>query len=270
MAPPVFAGFARPLLFAHRGASALAPENTIEAFDLATRFGADVLEMDVHMTQDGEVVVLHDDTLERTTDGAGPVAGMAYNDLRRLDAGYRFTTPNGAKPFLGRGCTVPRLEEVLRTFAHMGFNIEIKQANPTMVPAVLRLLERFAPRGVVLAAADPVVMQQIEAASPGCALGLSTAQVKQVMWAATTGWSVPVALHGRALQIPPRWRGIPVATRRVVACARRCAMPVHVWTINQPIAATRLLAYDIDGIMSDDPARLASEVDAFRNRRSTP
>ncbi len=270
MAPPIFAGFPRPLLFAHRGASALAPENTVEAFDLAARFGADVLEMDVHMTTCGEVVVLHDPTLERTTDGSGPVAAMSYNDLRRLDAGFRFTTPNGAKPFLGRGCTVPRLEEVLRTFAHLGFNIEIKQANPSVVPAVLRLLERFAPRAVVLAAGDPQVMQQIEAASPGCALGLSTSQIKQVMWAATTGWSVPAALHGRALQIPPRWRGIPVATRRVLACARRCGMAVHVWTINEPRAAARLLTYDIDGLMSDDPARLASEVDAFRNRSSAP
>ena len=270
MAPPIFAGFARPLLFAHRGASALAPENTVEAFDLATRFGADVLEMDVHMTQDGQVVVIHDATLERTTEGVGPVAAMSYNDLRRLDAGFRFVTPAGAKPFLGRGCTVPRLEEVLRTFPNMGFNIEIKQATPAMVPAVLSLLERFAPRAVVLAAGDPVVMQQIEAAATGIALGLSTAQVKQVMWAATTGWPVPLALHGRALQIPPRWRGIPVATKRVVACARRCGMPVHVWTINQPTAATRLLAYDIDGIMSDDPARLASEVDGFRNRSSIP
>ena len=150
MAPPVFAGFSRPLLFAHRGASALAPENTVEAFDLAARFGADVLEMDVHMTSDGEVVVLHDATLERTTNGTGQVSAMAYTDLRHLDAGFRFTTATGAKPFLGRGCTVPRLEEVLRTFPNLGFNIEIKQANPETVPAVLRLLERFAPRAVVL------------------------------------------------------------------------------------------------------------------------
>ena len=74
-------------------------------------------------------------------------------------------------------------------------------------------------------------MQQVEAAKPGCALGLSTAQVKQVMWAATTGWSVPAVLHGRALQIPPRWRGIPVVTRRLLACAKKprhaCACVDH-------------------------------------------
>lgn len=244
----------------------MAPENTMESFDLAARFGADILEMDVHMTADGEVVVLHDAMLDRTTDGHGPVAAMSYKDLCYLDAGWRFRTPAGAKPFVGRGVQVPRLADILEAFPQCGFNIEIKQGAPPMVPAVLDILSRCGPRAVLLAAADDAVMQQLEAAQPGCPLGLSTSQVKRVILAATVGRGISAAWQGRALQIPPMWRGVPIATSRVLACARRHAMPVHIWTINTPTAATRLLKRDIDGLMSDDPALLASEVAAYRNR----
>ena len=104
-----------PVNLAHRGASASAPENTLEAFRLAVESGAGGLEFDVHMTSDGEIVVLHDPTVDRTTDGTGPVSGMSLAEVRRLDAGYRFAS-EGANPYRGKGVRVPTLAEVLREF----------------------------------------------------------------------------------------------------------------------------------------------------------
>lgn len=106
-----------PVNFAHRGASGLAPENTLEAFRIGVEAGARGLELDAHMTLDGEVVVLHDPTVDRTTDGSGAVAEMPLADLRRLDAGYRFSPDGGSSyPYRGRGLRIPTLAEVYDEF----------------------------------------------------------------------------------------------------------------------------------------------------------
>src|SRR5438128_68162 len=133
----MFADLPRPLLFAHRGASAHAPENTLAAFELGSRTGADVLELDVHLTRDQRVVVIHDATVDRTTDGKGAVAELDYAALARLDAGARFR-PGSGFPFRGKRLGLPLLEEVLAAFPRAAFNIEIKA--PGAVAAVLRAL----------------------------------------------------------------------------------------------------------------------------------
>ena len=102
----------RPRLFGHRGAAGLAPENTLPSFERAVADGAGYLELDVHATRDGVVVVIHDPTLERTTDGVGPVNAQRYPELCRYDAGFRFSA-GGSEPYRGRGIRVPALEEVL-------------------------------------------------------------------------------------------------------------------------------------------------------------
>jgi glycerophosphoryl diester phosphodiesterase len=117
-----------PLLIAHRGGSALAPENTMEAFRRAIDWWrADILELDVQPTRDGEAVVFHDATLDRTTDGSGPVAAHTLDQLRQLDAGFRYRAGDGSStPFRGAGITVPTLTEVLDAFPTVRVNVEIK------------------------------------------------------------------------------------------------------------------------------------------------
>src|SRR5512142_834438 len=103
-----------PLLVAHRGGAGLAPENTLPAF-LSARddWGADMIELDIHLTADGQVVVIHDPVVDRTTDGSGPVAAKTLAELRELDAGYRFTTTEHSYPFRRQGVRIPLLAEVL-------------------------------------------------------------------------------------------------------------------------------------------------------------
>src|SRR5918998_1323473 len=130
-----------PVNLAHRGASALAPENTIEAFRLAVEAGAGGLELDVHVTRDGHIVVIHDATVDRTTNGTGAVSEMTLEELRRLDAGHNFSPDGGpTRPYRGRGVRVPTLREVLREFPGVAVNIDIKAGNPGIEETVLGVL----------------------------------------------------------------------------------------------------------------------------------
>ncbi|MBI5509476.1 MAG: glycerophosphodiester phosphodiesterase [Deltaproteobacteria bacterium] len=266
----IFPALRRPLLFAHRGASAFAPENTWDAFELGHRLGAPVLELDVHLSRDGQVVVIHDATVDRTTNGTGPVRDKTYSELADLDAGYHFTRGDQVFPFRDQGCRLPLLSEVLAAFPDAAFNIEIKQRQPTMIRPVLDLLEGHDPANVLLAASDDAIMTELEAARPGCALGLSVGQVARFIKATYLRRSVE-ELRGRALQIPPSDPAVlfgllPITTRAVIRKAHASGLEVHLFTLDDPKSAKTWLAKGVDGIMSNDPAALAPLFDAPKPR----
>src|SRR5215218_4316589 len=130
-----------PVNLAHRGASALAPENTIEAFRLAVEAGAGGLELDVHMTRDGHIVVIHDATVDRTTSGSGAVSEMTIDELRGFDAGHNFSPDGGSiRPYGGRNVRVPTLEDVLLEFPGVAVNIDIKAGGSGIEAAVLEVI----------------------------------------------------------------------------------------------------------------------------------
>jgi glycerophosphoryl diester phosphodiesterase len=259
-----FSSLPRPLLFGHRGASARAPENTLAAFELAVAAGVDVLELDVHLSRDGVVVVHHDAAVDRTTNGAGDVKNLEFSELCALDAGYRFLDRAAEHSYRGRGCRVPRLRDVLEAYPRCGFNIELKQAEPAMVREVLDVLHTAGTSEVVLAAADHGIMQAIEAAEPGVPLGMSSVECWRFWWQAMLG-RTPRQFRGRSLQVPPYQYGVlPVTSRRVVNAAHEAGLEVHVWTINDPAEASHWLSRGVDGIMSDDPAAIVSAVQSRR------
>jgi glycerophosphoryl diester phosphodiesterase len=261
----MFDALPRPLLFAHRGASIHAPENTLAAFELASRTGADVLELDVHLTKDRRVVVLHDATVDRTTDGRGPVRELELAALKSFDAGARFR-PEAGLPFRGKAVSVPLLEEVLAAFPRAAFNIEIKPTAPGAVPAVLEVLAKVQPDRLLLTAADDGVMRELEVSAGAVPLGMSYSQVRSVVRAAYLG-GMPERFRGRALQIPARSWLFPVATSRVIRAARAAGMEVHVWTVNAPRAVLRALRRGADGVMSDDPGEMSGLFADFRAGR---
>src|ERR687897_750071 len=130
-----------PVNLAHRGASALAPENTIEAFRLAVEDGAGGLELDVHMTRDGHIVVIHDATVDRTTNGSGAVSEMTFYELRSFDAGHDFSPDGGpTRPYRGRGVQVPTLGEVLEEFPGVVVNGDIKGSSLGIEETLFRVL----------------------------------------------------------------------------------------------------------------------------------
>jgi glycerophosphoryl diester phosphodiesterase len=141
------------LVVAHRGASAQAPENTMEAFRLGVEAGADAIELDVHLTRDGQLAVIHDDTIDRTTNGAGGVVGFTMDELQRFDAGARFTNATAETPYAGKGLRIPTLPEVLDWLPDgVGLVVEIKArgAAPAVVEALRDRPVRKAGRASVI------------------------------------------------------------------------------------------------------------------------
>jgi glycerophosphoryl diester phosphodiesterase len=256
----------RPRVFGHRGAAGLAPENTLPSFALAAALGVGYLELDVHGTRDGTIVVLHDATLERTTDGAGPVAAHTFAEIRRLDAGFHFTQDGHFFPYRGQAIVVPTLEEVLRAFPAHAFNVEIKQEEPAIVDAVIDILRRCqATERTLLAAEHDSIMQAIRAAvGERIATGISTGEAVEFFGRVLEDrWDGYVA-PGRALQIPPAYDGMELVTAASVAAAHRVGLEVHVWTINDAAEIARLLDLGVDGVMSDLPGLI---VTALARRR---
>lgn len=245
----------RPRIFGHRGAAGLAPENTGPSFAVARALGAPYLELDVHGTRDGEIVVLHDALLDRTTNGHGPVREHAWAEVAALDAGWHFSADGVHFPYRGQGVRVPRLAEVLAAFPDACLNIEIKQGDPEIVAPTLEVLRAAgALERTLLAAEHDDIMQAIRAqAGDRVATGMSVADVLGFMdrllrddW---TGYAPP----GRALQVPAAHEGVTIVSAASVAAAHRVGLEVHVWTVNDAAEIARLLDLGVDGIISDVP-----------------
>jgi glycerophosphoryl diester phosphodiesterase len=239
-------------VFGHRGAAGAAPENTIEGFRVGLAQGADILELDVHGTLDGQVVVMHDDTVNRTTDGAGHVRSFLLADLRRLDASCRFGALPGHDAGVIGPLRVPLLDEVLSTFPGVPLNMEIKQGDPAIEAAVGEILRRHDALGrVVIAAEKQALMDRIRTAIPGVQTSLCEREGLEFIGRATDpGYVAP----GVALQVPVTYEGMQIVSADFVACAHARGLEVHVWTINDPDEMRWLLGLGVDGIITDLPA----------------
>lgn len=261
--------FAGPLprLFAHRGASGEAPENTLVAFRRAVALGVAYAELDVHATRDGQVVVIHDPTVERTTDGQGRVQDYTLAGLQRLDAGYRFSPDNGQTfPFRACGVTIPTLQEVLRACPELRFTIEIKQTDPPIEELVLAAVhECDRAADVLLASEHDQVLARVRTLAPHVATSFAVGEGWELFQRIVSGQLAGYRPPGQALQAPLEFRGVPLITAQTVAAAHDLGLEVHVWTINDPREMERLFALGVDGIMSDFPARLV----AVAHRRQT-
>jgi glycerophosphoryl diester phosphodiesterase len=210
----------------------------------------------VHATADGVVVVIHDETLERTTDGTGPVRAMKLPALQRLDAGYRFRAPDGTHPYRDRGVRVPTLEELLAACPSAPLNIEIKQQDPPIERAVLATLDRFGARErTLLAAEEASIMARIRAAAPDMLTSFSAHDVGEFVGRLRAGDLAGYDPPGIALQVPATYGDTVIVSPELVAAAHALGLEVHVWTINDEPEMERLLDLDVDALMTDFPAR---------------
>jgi glycerophosphoryl diester phosphodiesterase len=243
---------ARPVI-AHRGASAEAPENTLPAFEAAVRRGADAFELDVRLTADGAPVVIHDDTLDRTTDGSGLVRSHTLAELRSVDAGARFTPDRGRTyPYRGGEARIPTLGEVLWAFPRMPVLLEIKE--PEAQEAVRKvLLQEDATERCVVASEDQAALRLFD--EPPFVRGASSAEISALYWAAMLRRRPPAPPY-RCLSVPERYRGLPVPTRPFIGAARELGCPVHVWTVNQRGAARRHWARGAAGMVTNFPGMI--------------
>lgn len=257
MTASFFSGLS-PRLFAHRGASSEAPENTLAAFRRAVALGIEYIELDVHVSRDGHVVVIHDDTLERTTNGSGAVREQTLAQLRQWDAGYHFSPNSGETfPFRATGVTIPTLAEVFQQCPGVKFTVEIKPQEAAIeeqVISVVRACEREA--DVILASEHDRVLQRARSLAPDLASSFAAGEVfdfiQRVATRALAGYRPP----GHAVQVPPEFQGVPLVTEHTLAVAREVGCEMHVWTINDAHEMERLLELGVDGVMSDFPGVL--------------
>ena len=250
-----------PVNLAHRGASARAPENTLEAFRLAVEAGAGGLELDLHVTRDGEVVVIHDATVDRTTDGSGAVAEMELEEIQRLDAGYRFSPDGGLTfPYRGRGVRIPMLTEVYASFPEARVNADIKEAQSGAEEAVLRVIRSAgAEERTLIASTEHAVVRRFRRISRG---RIATAASRREIAAFYVLSRARLGALARpvyaALQVPVEHRGIELVTPRFLRAARSTGVRVDVWTINDAAQMRWLLDLGVSGIMTDHPEVLAA------------
>jgi glycerophosphoryl diester phosphodiesterase len=246
------------LVIAHRGGRGLWPENTLYAFERAVQLGVDVLEMDVHSTRDGELVVMHDDTVDRTTNGRGRIRELALAELRELDAGYTWTPGNGQSfPFRGRGLTVPTLAEVFTAFPGAAMIIEIKQSQPSIVAPLYRtILEHKMTERVLVASFDADSLRQFRHVAPEVATSAGEDEVRALYALNRLHLGRIYRPPAEALQVPEYSDDRRVVTRRFVKTAHGRNMQVHVWVVNDADGMRRLVDLGVDGIITDYPDRL--------------
>jgi glycerophosphoryl diester phosphodiesterase len=243
---------ARPVAIAHRGGARLRPENTMVAFEHAVSLGVDALECDAHLSRDGEAVVIHDDTLDRTTDGVGPVAACTADELARLDAGCRFQGDEGG-PFRGREVGVPRLRDLLRRFLSVPLVIEIKGEDLRTAHRIVDLvLEHQAADRVIVGGFSHAVLSAVRQRCPALTTSASAVEVRAALRRAYL-WLPPGSGACRVFQIPLRLRGRRVLTRRFVRALHRGTRPVHAWIVDQPAEMRMLLDWGVTGLISDRP-----------------
>jgi glycerophosphoryl diester phosphodiesterase len=244
----------RVAVIAHRGGAGLRPENTLAAFAHAAQIGADVLEMDLRQTADGVMVVIHDATVDRTTEGTGRVDAMAFAELRKLDAGYLWSGDGGKTfPYRGQGIRVPTLEEALAAHPDKRLVLEMKQPLPLLCA---QLRAAGAAKRALVASFDDAAIRAFRTVCPEVATSLAFGEARNFVAAAVLRLAGLTSPAAPALVIPDRFRGWTLPRPEILAAARSRNVNVQVWTVNDATRMRELVRLGVDGIMTDRPDRL--------------
>ncbi len=237
----------KPQVFAHRGGAALRPENTLLAFDHGLSLGADGLEFDVHLSRDGVVVVHHDPTLERTTNGRGPIAALTAAELARLDAGYHF------EGFRGLAGGVPTLRQVLERYPSATLIIELKVNDPVLAHrAIDEVRSAGAIDRVAIGSFGTRVLRAARAYEPRLLTGASREETRLALYRSRIRWPSRNPPND-AFQVPEVSGSTRVVSPLFVRHAHHAGVAVQVWTVNDETDMHRLLDWSVDGLISDRP-----------------
>jgi glycerophosphoryl diester phosphodiesterase len=242
----------RALIFAHRGGAALAPENTIAAFDRGLAAGADGIELDVRASRDGIVVVHHDATLDRTTNQTGRVAAFDARELAQADAGYRFIQGDG-HPFRGLGVGVPSLAEVLRRHRDCRVIVEMKINSAEFAAAVVEVVRSAdAMDRVCLGSFGRRALRAARQLAPALATSAAREEVRWALYRSWCRWPVRRPPYA-GYQVPERAEATRVVSPAFVRHCHAAGLGVQVWTVDTEADARRLLEWGVDGLISDRP-----------------
>ncbi len=255
---PYYDGVAGTLVIAHQGGDGVWPGDTMYAFEKAVEIGADVLEMDAHITKDGRIVLMHDEKVDRTTNGTGLIEDLTLAELKQLDAAYKWSNDGGQTyPYRGKGIQVPTLDELFEKFPQMRYVIEIKlTANPMETPTCDLIRKYNMQNRVLIASFHDEAMKNFRAVCPEVATSASRGEVtryvllgKAFLW----GFYVP-----KFQTVQPPWNpedslNIPIMTKRFIWESHAKNVRVEPWTVDDPELMKRYIEWGVDGIITDRP-----------------
>jgi glycerophosphoryl diester phosphodiesterase len=245
-----------PLVIAHADdtGDGLWPGNTMVFLEGAAGLGVDILEMDAHMTRDGALVLMHDDTVDRTTQGKGRIRDLTLAEIQALEVARGWTRDGTTYPYRDQGLRVPALEEVFRRFPAYPMLVEIKQSSPSMAAPLCGLIRAHGKQETVMVASfHDEAMAEFRATCPEIATSASPAEIRRFVALETVGLAGASSPDYLAFQMPMRHGDIALVTPDSVAAAHDRGVHMHVWTINDPGVMQELLGMDVDGILTDRP-----------------
>lgn len=228
------------------------------AFEKAVEIGADVLEMDAHITEDGQVVLMHDEEVDRTTEGTGLIEEMTLEELKQLDAAYKWSN-DGDKtfPYRGQGIQVPTLEELFRKFPQMHYVIEIKLTQNPIDQVLCNLIRKHNMQDKVMVASfHDEAMQKFRDTCPEIATSASRTEVRNFVLLGKVFLSGFVAPQYQSIQPPydpKESMNIPIMTPRFIREAHAKNIKVEPWTVDDPELMKQYIEWGVDGIMTDRP-----------------
>jgi glycerophosphoryl diester phosphodiesterase len=255
---PYYSNLKPPLVIAHQGGDGIWPGDTMYAFEKAVEIGADVLEMDAHITKDNQIVLMHDEKVDRTTNGKGLIEDLTLAELKQLDAAYQWSN-DGDKtfPFRGQGIQVPTLEELFQKFPQMRYVIEIKLTeNPIDKPLCDLLRKNDMQNEVVIASFHDEAMQNFRKTCPEVATSASRGEVTKFVLLGKVFLSGLVAPQYQSIQPPydpSESMNISIMTKRFIREAHAKHVAVEPWTVDDPALMKEYIEWGADGIMTDRP-----------------
>ncbi len=253
-----YLGVTRPLVIAHQGGDGVWPGDTMYAFEKAVEIGADVLEMDAHITQDGEIVLMHDEAVNRTTDGTGLIEDLNLAEIKQLDAAYKWSTDEGRTfPFRGQGIQVPTLSELFEKFPDMRYVIEIKLTENPIVKPFCNLIRTYNMQAkVIVASFYDEAMRMFRETCPEVATSASRTEVRNFVLLGKVFLSGFIVPHYQSIQPPydpSESLGINIMTERFIQEAHAKDIRVEPWTVNNPELMKQYIEWGVDGIITDRP-----------------
>ena len=260
------------LNIAHRGGRGLAPEGTIAAFDQALALEVDMFEYDTHLTKDGHLVVIHDNTVDRTTNGSGFVNEMTLAEIQDLDAGYTFLDRNDETTFRGKGVYIPTVAEVFQRYPNMRHLIELKDTNDpalyeAMIQELWRLIQEYNMEdNVMVGSFNHKIMERFEEVTWGMIpIGAGEEEVRKFANRHVAYLNGLAPSNVDSLQLPIEAEGYDLTMKNIIQSAKKRNMSIYYWTINDENQMRELIEKGVDGIMTDYPdvlRRVLTEVRA--------
>ena len=253
-----YSNLQHPLIIAHQGGDGVWPGDTMYAFENAVEIGADVLEMDAHITKDSQIVLMHDEKVDRTTDGTGPIEDLTLPELKQLDAAYQWSNDGGMTfPYRGQGIEVPTLDELFQKFPQMRYVIEIKLTQNPIDKPLCDLIRKYSMQDkVVIASFHDEAMQNFRKTCPEVATSASRGEVTKFVLLSKVFLSGLVAPQYQSIQPPydpKESRNIPIMTKRFIREAHAKNIAVEPWTVDNPQLMKQYIEWGVDGIMTDRP-----------------